>query len=381
MFLAMTPPTLRPLGIGETLDVAIKIYLSNAWTLFRLVLLVVAPVQLVSVLLAASATPTQDDFNYNAETGEFHFDQGIWTAIAGGSVLVLLTVISATLASGLCFKAIVDAYLGTPSNWREALSFVSRRIHSILWITFLAGLIGILGFILCIIPGVYLWVGFTVAVPVLLTERIKGYHALSRSRSLVKGRWWSVFAVVLIGGILTSIVSGALSALDGVVAVTSDDPTSIGALTISFLTGTVASVVTTPLTAAIVVVIYIDLRVRHEAFDLQLLAGQLGVDPPEMGVSPYAPLVDDPPPAGGSQPPYWPPPPGWKPTPPSPGDAPLAASEAAPPADGSQPPYWPPPPGWKPTPPPAPDVPTSEPPPTPPEAPPTPPETPPEPRE
>ena len=33
-------------------------------------------------------------------------------------------------------------------------------------------------------------------------------------------------------------------------------------------------------------VIYIDLRVRHEAFDLQLLAGQLGVDPPEMGVSP-----------------------------------------------------------------------------------------------
>jgi hypothetical protein len=148
---------------------------------------------------------------------------------------------------------------------------------------------------------------------VLLTERIRGRKALSRSRKLVEGRWWSVFAVVLIGGILTSIVSGALTALDSIVVLTSDDPSSIGSIIVSFLTGTVASMVTTPLTAAIAVVIYIDLRVRHEGFDLQLLAGQLGVDPPEGLVMPAAPLVDPPRPSGGSQPPFWPPPPGWNP--------------------------------------------------------------------
>ena len=192
-----------------------------------------------------------------------------------------MTLIAATLALGLCFKAIVDAYLGGTADWRVALSFVTRRLHSIIWVTLLGGLIAVIGFIFCIVPGVYLYISFVVAVPVLLTERLKGRKALSRSRALVKGRWWSVFAAVLIGGILTSIVSGALSALDGIVAVTSDDPSSIGAIVVAFLTGTIASMVTTPLTAAIATVIYIDLRVRHEAFDLQLLAGQLGVDPPE----------------------------------------------------------------------------------------------------
>lgn len=310
----MPTPMLRPLGIGETLDVAIKIYMGNAGTLFRLVLLVVAPVQLVSVLVSASVTPSGDIFN--AETGEFRNDD-IWTFVAGTAVVTVLTLIAATLALGLCFKAIVDAYLGGTADWRVALSFVTRRLHSIIWVTLLGGLIAVIGFIFCIVPGVYLYISFVVAVPVLLTERLKGRKALSRSRALVKGRWWSVFAAVLIGGILTSIVSGALSALDGIVAVTSDDPSSIGAIVVAFLTGTIASMVTTPLTAAIATVIYIDLRVRHEAFDLQLLAGQLGVDPPEGQALYEAPLLLDPaPPQAGSQPPFWPPPPGWTPGPP-----------------------------------------------------------------
>jgi hypothetical protein len=95
---------------------------------------------------------------------------------------------------------------------------------------------------------------------------------------------------------------------------------------------------TTPFTAAIAVVIYVDLRVRKEAFDLQLLAGQLGVDPPEGLSTTYAPLLPADPPSG-SQPPFWPPPPGWTPDPPSPKPD-QQASE--------QPPFWPPPPGSKP---------------------------------
>jgi len=40
-------PALRPLGIGEILDVGIKIYWRNAWTLFRIVLFVVLPAQII----------------------------------------------------------------------------------------------------------------------------------------------------------------------------------------------------------------------------------------------------------------------------------------------------------------------------------------------
>jgi hypothetical protein len=54
--------------------------------------------------------------------------------------------------------------------------------------------------------------------------------------------------------------------------------------------------------------------VRKEAFDLQLLAQNIGVEPPPG----WAPPTDVRPPTpggtvGGEQPPFWPPPPGWKP--------------------------------------------------------------------
>ena len=63
--------------------------------------------------------------------------------------------------------------------------------------TILGGFISVLGLVLLIVPGVYLYVCFAVAMPVLLTEGLKGRHALGRSRRLVKGRFWRTFGVVV----------------------------------------------------------------------------------------------------------------------------------------------------------------------------------------
>jgi len=75
---------------------------------------------------------------------------------------------------------------------------------------------------------------------------------------------------------------------------------------------TLSSALTTPLSAAVLTVLYFDLRVRKEGFDLELLARRLGVEPgtftgPEI-MPPGPPPVDS-----DDQPPFWPPPPGWKP--------------------------------------------------------------------
>ena len=123
--------------------------------------------------------------------------------------------IGGTVATGACFKAIADGYLGERADWRPALGYAARRLHSILWVTFLGGFLAVLGLVLLIIPGVYLYICFAVAVPVLLTEGMKGRQALGRSRRLVKGRWWPTFGVVVLGAILVGIVEGALAGLAG----------------------------------------------------------------------------------------------------------------------------------------------------------------------
>jgi hypothetical protein len=299
-------PELRPLSIGEILDVAIKIYLRNAWTLFRVVLVVVAPVQVVSALIEASAATNESD----TTTLTSHDLALTLSAIGAATILGLL---ANTVATGASFKAVADAYLGEPPTWRSSLRFAFARLHSILWITLLAGIATVVGLVFCIVPGVYLWIAFAVAVPVLLTEGVKGTSALGRSRGLVRGRWWGTFGVVLLGTILAGVVSAAIGALAGFTA-GSTDAGSVSGFLVNSVSGTLGSMISTPFTAAFVSVLYFDLRVRKEAFDLQLLAERIGLTaPPEGGYRPAPGAAPAPRPAGDAAPPYWPPPPGWTP--------------------------------------------------------------------
>jgi integral membrane sensor domain MASE1 len=148
-----------------------------------------------------------------------------------------------------------------------------------------------------------------VAVPVLLTEGVKGRKALERSRQLVRGHWWRTFGVVVLGTILAGVLSGAIGAV--VIGVTSvSDHRSLTAIVVSVVGNTAGRLITVPFSAAFVTVLYFDLRVRKEAFDLQLLAARIGVDPDPAALAlPVEPVAD----AGLDKPPFWPPPPGWKP--------------------------------------------------------------------
>jgi len=307
-------PELRPLSIGEILDVAIKIYLRNAWTLFRVVLVVVAPVQVVSALIEASASSNGSGITTTSTTGTTTVDShelALYLSAFGAATI--LGIVANTVATGASFKAVADAYLGEQPTWRSSLRFAFARIHSILWITFLGGIATVVGLVFCIVPGVYLWIAFAVAVPVLLTEGVKGTKALGRSRALVGGRWWGTFGVVLLGTILAGVVSAAIGALAGFTA-GSTDANSVSGFLVRSVSGTLGSMISTPFTAAFVSVLYFDLRVRKEAFDLQLLAERIGLTaPPEGGYRPAPGPAPTPPPTGGAAPPYWPPPPGWTP--------------------------------------------------------------------
>jgi hypothetical protein len=303
---ASAAPELRPLSIGEILDVAIKIYLRNAWTLFRVVLVVVAPVEIVSALIQASAATNDGDTG----TVSSH-DLALYLSAIGAATI--LGLLANTVATGASFKAVADAYLGEQPTWRSSLRFAFARLHSILWITLLGGIATVVGLVFCIVPGVYLWIAFAVAVPVLLTEGVKGTSALGRSRALVGGRWWGTFGVVLLGTILAGVVSAAIGALARFAA-GSTDAGSVAGFLVNSVSGTLGSMISTPFTAAFVSVLYFDLRVRKEAFDLQLLAERIGLTaPPEGGYRPAPGAAPAPRPTGGAAPPYWPPPPGWTP--------------------------------------------------------------------
>ncbi len=348
----MSAPALRPLGVGEILDVGIKIYWRNAWTLFRIVIFVVLPAQILVGLVQISSVPPDtrvtEGFGFGPSFQTTDTDLSTSEAVtfgAGFVVALLIGALAGKLAQAGCFRAVADAYLGEDAGWRPSLRYALRRLPAVVAVSILATLFVGLGLIACIVPGIYLWGAFYVAIPVVLVEGVGPIRALGRSRQLVQGRWWGTIGVALVGTILVSVVTAVLTALFLGLAFANPAKNTVTGFVVSTLSTTLASTVTTPAVAAFATVLYIDLRVRKEGFDLLLLARRLGVEPrdPGAGAGLLPPALQLPQ-EGSEQPPYWPPPPGWRPS--SQGPA-APAPESTP----DQPPYWPPPPGWTPGPP------------------------------
>ena len=339
-------PRLRPLGVGEILDVGIKIYTRNWLTLWKAVVFVVLPAQILVSLVEASATPKQ-----LSSLGAFRSftpkpivltRHEIAVYATGLGVALLLTLVAGQLAQAACLRTVTDTYLGHDVDWRASLRYAFRRLPALVAISFLTLFLVFLGAILCIVPGIYLWGAFYVAVPVLLIEGSGPIRSLGRSRRLVRGRWWGTVGVALVGFLIIGVVTTTLTTV--VVGFADPSPSTATGFILNTLASTVASMLTTPVAAAFATVLYIDLRVRKEGFDLYLLAQRLGVDR-EPGTDIAAPdFLPEAPAYTSTPPPYWPPPAGWTPDP----FGPAAPEPPPPPPEYEQPPFWPPPPGWQP---------------------------------
>lgn len=305
----MDAAQLRPLSVGEILDLAIKIYRERLVDMAKAVTVVVAPVAVLTALVQLSLAPDSGDvFGPVDATGRPTLDGGeFWSFLAGMLAAAVLGYIAAQLATATSFKLVAGAYLDEAPDWRGSLFFAVSRLRSLVWLTVVFGFFLFLGFVACIVPGIYLYVAWSVAVPVLLLEDLRGRKALKRSRSLVRGRWWPILGAIVIATILAGIVQAVFSGL--LLALVASVDNEVVNAAAGAVANTAGSVLTTPFAAAVIMVVYFDLLVRKEGFDLELLARQVGVEPPP-------PSLAEPPtdrPTGGSEPPFWPPPPGWRP--------------------------------------------------------------------
>lgn len=278
------------MGVGEILDVSIKLYLKNFWTLIKVVALVVIPVSLLGFLFALSSLPD----GVTVQDGQLMFpsDAALSGFIAGAGINGFLAFLATLLATGAAFKALGDAYLGRHPKAGESLKFAGQKIGSLLWVALLTMIVILIGFLLLVIPGIYLSIALIVVVPCLMLEDARGLKALRRSRELVKGRWWRTFGIVILGLFVIPIVlQTILGIIFGLTLFANIDSVTMR-LFVEHTINVIGSVVTTPFQAAVLTVLYFDLRVRKEAFDLELLAGRIG-SPPE----PQSGRVPPPPPA------------------------------------------------------------------------------------
>lgn len=249
--------------MGEVLDAAIGLYRRNLRTLVQVaapVIFAFAVLELVVILPTLHSDRSL--VSLTSTPGSSTAAVRISDAAVGASLISLvLTVFAQELAVGASTKALADAYLGTPSTWQESLRAGAARVYSLVWVAILMGVVVTVGFLFFILPGIWLYASFAVAIPVLMLEDRRGRHALGRSFHLVRHRWWATAAILLVGNLLVLLVSAIASGIIDA-ALLAHAGSFVVEETVAELVRAAVLTLTLPFSASVALVLYVDLCVR-----------------------------------------------------------------------------------------------------------------------
>ncbi|MCC6316943.1 MAG: hypothetical protein IT361_04550 [Gemmatimonadaceae bacterium] len=251
MQLAMT---LRPMSLGDLLDASFSLYRRQL-------------VPLVFVALATQAIPLALSLYVEAGGGMLEHPFAWFVAMLASIVLGQLGIATSTFM-------VAEAYLGgsiTPSDaFQRAQPFVGRLIAS----AFASGLLYVIGFLLLIVPGIIVLCGLAVTAPAIVLEnQVSGTAGMRRSFHLTRGHRGKIFLAYLVAFLLIMLPGIALGAF----TVAAAGNTSVGTMGVmAFLVISVLQVLAYPFLYVLATLLYYDLRVRKEAYDLEMLSASLG---------------------------------------------------------------------------------------------------------
>lgn len=266
---------LRPVGLGELLDDVFRVYRRSFWLLVAIALIVSLPAFLIQF-----ASGQADQFGFLitaigslARTDTLTTQQPPSTPnVAFLGIGAVVSIVLTPFTLGAIPRAVIDIVQGVPVTIRSALTATLHRYWSLMGLTLLYLLIAPL--FICFPVAIWLFVRWSVAVPALLAERVGPIKALDRSWVLTRGHWWRLFGCLLLIYFLTSVISGALGAFAFPVAfvVPFVPPVVRGAIILTVETA--AAAVVQPALYLCITLLYFDLRIRREDFDLDQLALQ-----------------------------------------------------------------------------------------------------------
>lgn len=320
---------LRPLGVGEILDGAVSTMRAHWRTVLGISLAVAVVMETVVLLLqklVLDDSATAGTLN-NPDASAHDLSHAMGDAMLSSSASLLIVLLAAIAATGLLAPVTSRAVLGKTSA-TAATGRLTRP--QLIRLTGLALLLPLMAFAIMavgILPGILvatttstaggvalaalgglgaaviaLWImnRYSLAAPALMLERQSIRKSLSRSAKLVRGSWWRIFGIQLLGQLIASIVSslivlpfvilaGELGG-GGIASLVNGTNSGLGwtFLIVSGIGSVIGRMITFPLTTGVTVLLYIDQRIRREALDLDLAraAGLQDLGPAAAGATP-----------------------------------------------------------------------------------------------
>jgi len=299
----MVAQRFEPMSVGRILDRTFRLYRNNFFHFIAIMAVVFVPIGLLTYVLMRPVATTME------EDGMTMGGMATTPDIGPGTVLLLMLLvgISVLLCVAALTKSISESYLGNRLTVGGAYRAVVSRLFGLIGLIILVwlvsfGLMIVMGSVLVLGLKLGFW-GAVIAELLLFAfllrlslsaqgvvlERIGPFAAIKRSWLLTTGNFWRTFGLAVLVYLISIVI--VLLFFFGFVFIAPllggvDPGVAFSAV---FILMAVAQVLTTPIWAGAFILLYYDLRIRKEGFDLQMLAQSLGSAAqkvPEHGVPP-----------------------------------------------------------------------------------------------
>jgi hypothetical protein len=301
---------LRPLALGDIYGGAIAAARRNPGATFGLAAILVSITAVLSAALnlVTRAAVHSRTFTFGSPTNSLTPAQaqadlsGFLTVVLPVTLAVLvITLITEAILSGLLAAVIGRGVLGRKVSMAEAWSI--GRIGPVIGAVLLLVLIGIgvfvpvglvalalavahagvaaaavliLGLITAPVVEILLMVRLSMTVPVVVLEQVGPWTAIKRSWRLTVGSFWRLFGIFLLTWVVVLVCSAVLSIPFGIASAVVG-ANAVGVTSAAVLAEVITAVgrivsgsIIWPFGAGVIVLLYMDLRMRREGFDLAL---------------------------------------------------------------------------------------------------------------
>lgn len=294
---------LRPLGLGEVLDGSVRAIRANPTVMFGLTALVVTVtvvlqtlVQLyLSRVLAASLSDAMLSSGLAADGGAEMTD--ILALSGAQTVTAPLLVPAVTMLTGLLIVSVSRSVIGRTVSIREVLR--SPRVWWVFGFSVLVGLaqlvvlgalvgvvvlafvqgqealawvVLVVGLLAVLVAGVWVMVRTLLVPAALMLEGKPFWATVARAWRLTRGSFWRLLGIYLLSSVLVSVLAQLFvvpASLIGSVVVGATGSYDL-TLVVSAIGNVVGLTVSTSFLAAVVALLYVDVRMRSEGLDVEL---------------------------------------------------------------------------------------------------------------
>ena len=278
---------LQPMGIGDILDRTFRLYRANFMNFFLIMLIVQVIMYLVGLAWQISFAPEMQSRIVSRSNAPYIPG---FSFFGGMILMIVIGLILRQIAIGTLTVAVSAAFLGQPTDIGSAYKAVRGKLGLLFAATVLNSVLVGLGFMACIVPGVWLALSWLLVSEVVVLEGRRPWEALRRSRELMRVKTDKGFvrnnvtkaSVILLitfilGAVATGIVTIPFAILNFMQHIAHRVPTLFGPLQIAqgLLTAVVQAAVA-PIGPVAMILFYYDIRIRKEGFDLQVLAAAMG---------------------------------------------------------------------------------------------------------